>query len=582
MSFDPLSRRRLLRAGAALGLAGALPGTAAATGSSPDLEKFVQPLPVPSVREPDGRRDGADYHEVQIEEVQQEAHPDLPPTTFWGFDGSVPGPVIRARKNQRLELEFDNSGLPDEHLFDIDGRVGGTDPEDYHDYDGPVPDVRTVIHQHGLNVEWESDGQAAAWKSPGGVTGPRHVKDVHELPNRQPRMTASYHDHALGVSRLNNYAGLNGFYVIEGPREARLDLPEGAYDVPIMLQDKTFEDDGSLQYPSEFVPNFAGDTAVVNGAVWPYMEVEPRRYRFRLVNQSNGRTFDLGLERAGHGGHDGHGGDVPLLYQFAPDQGFLEDVVPIGPDGAMESLVLAPFERAEVVVDFSGHAGETFTVTNDAAFPFGGGTGDGHDGHGGGGGGDDEDHLGEVMQFRVTDPDGPVVDDSAHPTALDLPTEPGYSVEAANETRHMTLEMDMDAELPTHTLNGRTFHDEEVHTKPQLGTTEVWHLENNSMHTHPIHVHLVEFRVVGRTTDDVTGTDDPDWTDPGVDPNERGPTDVVRVDPDETVRIVTRFGDFTGKYPWHCHILEHEEVAMMRPFEVVDGEEGSDEGRGRN
>lgn len=244
-------------------------------------------------------------------------------------------------------------------------------------------------------------------------------------------MTASYHDHALGISRLNNYAGLNGFYVIEIPQEKRLNLPGGEYDVPVMLQDKTFKADGSLHYPSSFVPNFAGDTAFVNGAVWPYMEVEPRRYRFRLVNQSNGRTFDLALEADRDGGSHSDEADVPVLYQFAPDQGFLEDAVPIGPGQDLESLVLGPFERAEVVVDFSGHEGETFTVTNDAEFPFSGGQdGDsGHDSHGSGG--DSGAHLGEIMQFRVTDPDHKVVDDSAHPRNLSLPTHPGYSEQAA-------------------------------------------------------------------------------------------------------------------------------------------------------
>jgi len=563
-----LTRRRLLQSCAALGVASAVPGYATAE-SEPDLEKFVQPLPVPSVREPDGKREGADYYEIPLREFEQNVHPDLPPTTFWGFDGTVPGPVVKARRNERVELRFDNTDLPSDHLFDVDERVHGTSPEDYPGHDAPVPDVRTVVHQHGLNVEPESDGQAAAWTSPDGTTGPRFAKHVHDLPNRQPRMTASYHDHALGVSRLNNYAGLNGFYVIERPQETQLNLPSGEYDVPVMLQDKTFEADGSLHYPSSFVANFAGDTAFVNGVVWPYLEVEPRRYRFRLVNQSNGRTFDLALESAHDDGVHLDDADVPLLYQFAPDQGFLEDVVPIGPGRDLESLVLGPFERAEVVVDFSGHEGETFTVTNDAEFPFSGGQG-GDGSHGGhDGDADSGPHLGDVMQFRVTDPGHEVVDDSAHPRDLSLPTHPGYDEQAAKETRHMTMGMRMEDGLTTHVLNGKTFSDEGVDATPQLGTTEVWELENNTMHTHPIHLHLVEFRVLGRGPD---GTEDPA-------PNERGPKDVVRVDPGETVRIITKFGDFTGRYPWHCHVLEHEEQAMMRPFEVVAGDSG---GRGKD
>ncbi|WP_458204533.1 multicopper oxidase family protein [Haladaptatus sp. NG-SE-30] len=544
--------------------------SAEAVDSTPNLDMFVQPLPIPTVREPDGKRDGADYYEIPIREFEQKVHPDLPPTTFWGFDGTVPGPIIKAMRNERIKLRFDNTALPSEHLFEIDERVIGTSPEDYHDYDGPVPDVRTVVHQHGLNVEWQSDGQAAAWKSPDGVTGPRFVKHVHELPNRQPRMTASYHDHALGISRLNTYAGMSGFYIIESQREAQLNLPSGEYDVPLMLQDRRFEADGSLQYPHSFVPNFAGDTAVVNGAVWPYMEVEPRQYRFRLVNQSNGRTFDLALTNDHGERRDNRGEDVPIMYQFAPDQGFLEDVVAVGPGGDLESLILAPFERAEVVVDFSGHAGETFTVTNDAAFPFAGG----HHMDGGNGGHDDDEegfdtHIGEIMQFRVTEPAREVTDDSTHPRDLNLPNKPGYNTQAAKETRHMSMGMRMENGLPTHVLKGKTFHDEGVDAKPQLGTTEIWELENDTMHTHPIHLHLVTFQVIGRGSD---GTDDPD-------PNERGLKDVVRVNPGETVRIITQFGDFTGTYPWHCHILEHEDQSMMRPFEVVAG---NADGRVRN
>jgi spore coat protein A len=307
-----------------------------------------------------------------------------------------------------------------------------------------------------------------------------------------------------------------------------------------MLQDRIFESDGSLHYPHEFVPTFSGDTAFVNGAVWPYVEVEPRRYRFRLVNQSNGRTFALSLEGHGdeqddHGDGGDHAADVPTMYQFAPDQGFLEDVVAIGSGGDMESLVIAPFERAEIVVAYSEYAGETFTLTNHAEFPFSGG---GHGGDHGEGGSNGEDggmdggmggghdrgayhfELPEIMQFRVSE-SASSEDDSAHPTELDLPNRSSYSENAVTETRHMTMGMKMANGLPTHVLNGKTFHEdpaEDEYPEPQLGTTEVWELQNDTMHTHPIHVHLVDFEVIGRGED---GTEDPL-------PNERGPKDVVR------------------------------------------------------
>ncbi|WP_247003187.1 multicopper oxidase family protein [Halosolutus gelatinilyticus] len=608
MTDFELLRRRFLQTGVALGAAGALPWkTVAASESSPDLEKFVQPLPIPAVRKPDGRKRGADYYEISIREFERKVHPDLPPTTFWGFDGQVPGPVIKARRNKRIKVNFDNSELPEEHLFEVDDLIHGTKLEDYGGYDGPVPEVRTAIHQHGLKVEEASDGQGAMWKAPDGTTGPRFVKHVHDLPNRQDRTTTTYHDHAKGISRLNNYAGLNGFYIIESPWEKWLNLPRGEYDVPIMLQDKTFNEDGSLHYPDSFVADFAGDTAFVNGAVWPYMEVEPRRYRFRLVNQSNARTFGLSLE-------NDHGHDAPPMYQIAPDHGFLEEVVSIGHHGDLDSLLLAPFERAEVVVDFSEYAGATLTLTNGAEFPFSG-TGDhgGHDDHDGGmdhgddgmdgmstgdhgddemshddgdmdhgdgdmGHGDDGmDHGGgdfpglpELMQFRVGH-SANGADRSTHPADLYLPHWPKYHEYAAAETRQMTMGMRMGEDPALHVLNGKTSYEGGDYAKPQYGTTEIWELKNEGHHSHPIHLHLVDFEVIGRGPD---GTDDPA-------PNERGPKDTVRVDPGETVRIITRFDGFAGKYMWHCHVLEHEDHAMMRPFEVVTGDFGRHPGWGK-
>ncbi|WP_323675104.1 multicopper oxidase domain-containing protein [Halorubellus sp. PRR65] len=547
--------------------------------SSPDLEKYVQALPRPGERSPDGTYRGADYHEVAVEEATHSFHPDLGETTIWGFDGQFPGPIIAGRRGQRLALRFDNGDLPDEHLFEVDERIPGTTTENYVGYDGPVPEVRTVTHVHGLNVDPANDGQAEMWTSPDGVTGPRFVDDVQELPNRQSRLTSSYHDHTRGVSRLNNYAGLVGAYYIRSPQEEQLALPDGEYDVPLVLADRAFEDDGSLHYPEEFVPNFAGDVPTVNGAAWPYVEVEPRRYRFRFLNVSNGRTYDIGLETEGGSHDDAH--DVPTLHQISPGHGFLDEVVSIGHGGDMESLVVAPFERADVIVDFSEHAGETFTVTNDAAFPYGGGTShdDGMSGMGedDGGHGDDGGHpqIGELMQFRVAD-EVSEPDDTADPTELRLPTRNRVNPEAARTTRKVTMGMSMDEHgLMVHNLNGKEWGDG-IDVKPQRGSTEIWELENNTMHTHPIHLHMVEFEVLERDRGD-------EHHGPrGPLPNERGGKDVVRVDPGETVRIAMQFGDFTGRFPFHCHILEHEEYDMMRSFKVVtgsgDGGNGNDAG----
>lgn len=552
-----LSRRRLLQAGAYLGIAGSIPQTSSRVAAQPlNLEKYVQPLPIPDVREPDGKRNGADSYQISLMEFAQNLHPHLPDTTLWGFDSAYPGPLIESRRNQRIQVHFDNSHLPTNHLLDVDERIGGTTAENHPGYDAsvPVPEVRTVTHFHGLNVAPENDGQADMWTSPDGVEGPRGTDQWHELPMRQSRVTSTYHDHTLGIVRLNAYAGLVGLYSIRSQSEAKLDLPSGEYDIPLLLQDKSFNSDGSLDYPESWTPTFAGDTAVVNGAVWPYLEVEPRRYRFRIVNGANHRTFSLQLRNESSQG-------IPSLHQIAPDHGFLESVVPIGPAGDLDSLVLQAFERGEVIVDFSKHAGETFTLTNNAELPYVG-ENSGSD-------------LSELLQIRVTDPTVNPVDDSADPTNLKLPSHHTFNKNSAIETRKMSLDSAVKDGLITYQLNGTGFGDEDAIVRPQLGTTEIWEFTNNTNGSHPIHLHLVTFRVIGRGPD---GTDAPD-------PNERGQKDTVRVEPDETVRIITRFDGYTGQFPWHCHMLEHEDNKMMLRFEVTAGRgkgQGQGQGRGRD
>ncbi|MFB9808671.1 hypothetical protein ACFFQF_27575 [Haladaptatus pallidirubidus] len=179
----------MLQTGLTFGVASAIPQTTSGTAaqSSPNLEKYVQPLPIPEVRDPDGKRRGADTYEIPITEFTQNLHPDLPDTTLWGFDGVYPGPLIEARRNQRMMVRFDNSQLPTDHLFEVDERIGGTTAENHPGYDKavPVPEVRTVTHFHGLKIAPENDGQSDMWTSPSGVVGPRFTNEWQELPMRQ-------------------------------------------------------------------------------------------------------------------------------------------------------------------------------------------------------------------------------------------------------------------------------------------------------------------------------------------------------------------------------------------------------------
>ncbi len=525
---------------------------------------------IPGVMSSSGTHQGAPYYHIEMAEGTHSHHDEIPDTPVWGYkgpgdsEGQFPGKTIEARVNQRARVEFDNQ-LPSSHIFDVDTAVHGTKLSDYEErypewaeeqFGGPeeFPEVRAVTHAHGLHVESASDGLPEQWTSPGGVTGPQYVKDVYDYTNRQDEATLWYHDHALGLTRMNVYAGLAGFYILRGPQEERLGLPDGDREVPILFQDRAFHNgdegpEGEYKYPADFEAEVSGDVSVVNGLAWPSFEVDPAQYRFRILNGSNGRFFNVQLRNDTASDET----DVPTIYQIGTDLGFLEDVVPVGPD---DSLLLGPAERADVLVDFSDHAGETLTVTNDAGFPFGSP-------------GDTGTNLPELAQFRVrdTDPEDPTVD----PTALNLPNPERFSESATVQTRQMGLvspESDPSG-LDTHLLDegndGEYEHwNDDVVTKPQLGTTEVWELVNHTGDAHPIHLHLVDFQVIGRGD----GTQPPEQ-------NERGNKDTVSVYAGETVRIIARFGNFSGRYVWHCHILEHEDQEMMRPYEVVRGNGGN-------
>jgi spore coat protein A len=570
-----------LKTGGGLGAASVIP--LSATSVTAQVEELTSPDSIlnagwqeiqignakPAVMESTGSRKGAPYYHIEMAPGTHEHHPDIPDTPIWGYkgpnddEGKYPGKTIEATQNQRLKVEFSNDPLPETHLLtdSVDTAVHGTKPEDYEDrypdwvsqfeaFGGTFafPEVRTVTHAHGVHVESASDGLPEQWQSPGGIEGPQFQKAVYDYPNRQSPATLWYHDHALGITRLNVYAGLAGFYLIRGRSDRRLGLPSGDQEIPLLFQDRMFHENGRYKYPAEFAPEFAGDVSVVNGKAWPTFVVQPRQYRFRLLNGSNGRFFDISLENE-------NDGEVPTIYQIGTDLGFLQDVVPIGSGQDTTSLLLGPAERADVIVDFSEYAGDTLTVKNDAGFPFVSPDADNNDGGG----------LPELAQFRVadTDPETPVVD----PTTLKLPGPETFREEATKTTRQMSLETTTLNGLDTHLLGeeggraGGEHWNDPVLTKPQIGTTEVWEITNNTPDSHPIHLHLVDFQVIGRGPD---GTEPPE-------PTERGNKDTVNVYGGETVRIISRFGEFSGRYVWHCHILEHEDQEMMRPYEVIQG-----------
>jgi spore coat protein A len=318
------------------------------------LLKFVQPLPIPPHLKGVRKNSRLEY-KVRMMQFQQKLHPQLPPAMLWGYEGKYPGPVIEGVVNEPMSIEWMNQ-LPEQHLYEIDTKIHGAMP--------PAPAVRTVTHLHGANTASEDDGLPEKWFRPGHSA-------VYHYPNKQRATTLWYHDHALGITRLNNYAGLSGLYFLRGEEEKKLGLPEGLYEIPMVLQDRLLNDAGHLIYqassmvsprlaPGVWGPEFFGNVPVINGAIFPYLEVEPRRYRWRVVNASNSRFFSLFFSD-------------PAIPFSNVAMGFVQ----IGTDGGLlpqpaeaTSVMLAPGERADLIVDFAGHDGKKFIVSNYASAPF--------------------------------------------------------------------------------------------------------------------------------------------------------------------------------------------------------------------
>ncbi len=509
-----------------------------------ELEKYVDPLSVPPVLKPEKQKYGCTYYCVKMEEFKKKLHRDLPATTLWGYNGIYPGPTIVVQRNEKIKVMWENHLPVSQHLLPVDTTVHGAGPCE--------PSVRTVVHLHGANVESKNDGYPEAWFTNNyGEVGPEFIKEIYEYTNNQQATTLWYHDHALGITRLNVYSGLAGIYIIHDSYEEELNLPRDKYDIPLVLQDKSFNEAGSLLYPSgpaeppadyphpSIVPGFLGDTILVNGTVWPYLEVEPKKYRFRLLNASNDRIYNLQLEAE-------NGEAKPPWYQIGTDGGLLERPVPLN------NLIMAPAERAEFIIDFSNYSGKSILFTNSEP-PV------------------DRDTTGQVMQFKVTLP-------LSKPDRYELPTflYPLYKLQECEveKTRDMFIAVNTDQYgRPQFRLNNMMW-DDPITEMPVLNSVEVWRLINPGRGVHPIHLHLVQFQILDRQPFDVTQYTDTGklaFTGPAIppDPNEAGWKDTVRANPGFVTRIIMRFADYAGLYVWHCHILEHEDYDMMRPIKVI-------------
>lgn len=513
------------------------------------LSRFIDRLRIPQRLIPYGKREGVKLYRIRAREFERQLHTELPATRLWGYEGEYPGPTIEAVTSEPMEIHWENN-LPQRHLFAVDPRIHGAMP--------PAPEVRIVPHLHGSRTSSESDGLPEKWFGCG-------ESRQYFYPNEQRGATLWYHDHALGITRLNVYAGLSGFCLLRDRDEASLNLPSGEYEIPLLLQDRTLNKDGQLVYsPTQedgmelpagvWGPEFFGELPVVNGVIAPYMEVEPRAYRFRVLNGANSRFFHLYLNLAKKPT------DIPALTSFqqiGTDGGLLHSPVPL------THLLLGPAERADLVVDFSGFQGKTVTLSNDARAPYPGWSML------------DNLHarIDELLQFRVTLPfrgNRNVVSFSRSFQRLEERT--------SVATRDFILSEQLDAQ--GHSLGVRINaknYDDPVTETVQLGSVETWRFINTTDDAHPMHLHLVQFQILHRQ-----GFDPVEFRKGSLQPvgaprppaaNEAGWKDTAVVSPNEVLTILVPFEGYAGRYVFHCHMLEHEDNDMMRPYLVIRSSE---------
>ena len=615
------------------------------------IRKYQLPLVIPPAMPPSNA--GGIHYEIAVRQFRQQIlPPPWPSTTVWSY-GAVNQPrsfhypafTIEAAYGTPVRIRWinslvDSSGRYLPHLLPVDPTLhwanpaGGLASRDSRPvfartprpYLGPVP---LVTHVHGAHTRQESDGFTEAWYLPNATDIPSGYANtgtyydifkaasplgslwtpgsaVFEYPNDQSASTLWYHDHTLGMTRLNVYAGPAGFYIIRGgpgdavggvlpgPAPALGDAPGRAYyEIPVAIQDRSFNVDGSLFYPADraffeglqpgqlqipFIPEpacsgpsdispiwnpeFFGNTMVVNGQAWPYLDVERRRYRFRFLNGCNSRFLILKFSRP-----------VPM-WQIGAEGGFLPAPV------EMNQLLMAPAERADVIVDFSDvPVGTSIILLNVGPDePFGGDT-PGVDFEAA-----DSDTTGQVMEFRVIPRIGN--DPSTHPSQLLLPSRAGFG--PPDNTRRVSLNEEDSGTVYIGGANGvvrlrcggssfgpraallgtlqsgqgsSRMWEDPITENIALNATEVWEIYNFTEDAHPIHIHQVMFEVLNRQQLMGTSTTRPP------EPWELGLKDTVIAYPGEITRLKTRF-DIAGRFVWHCHIVEHEDNEMMRPLQV--------------
>ncbi len=500
------------------------------------LTPFVDPLPIPPALTPTGTRaDGVLQYTVEAVAAKQQLHSELPDTDLWTYNGAYPSFTIEATVGEPIEVTYVNNlptarGQRGSHLLDVDRCAHG--PNYYAD------SARISTHLHGGHVPARFDGQPELTILPGEI-------DVYEYPNNQDPATMWYHDHALGITRLNVYSGMAGFYLLRDAFENALGLPSGEFEIPIVIQDREFNPDGSLFYNPTLQDAFKGDRIVVNGKVSPFLEVKPGKYRFRLLNGSQAREYSLRLENLNDPAQI-----IPFVL-IGTDLGLIDAPIPLD---TIE--IMAPAERMDVVVDFAGFGeGDEILLRNDElTSPL----------------------IPNVMKFvvRTNLPGDPPYTAPLPPSLRPVPPmldqgEPTryfrltkIDAECSNEPGRIIGEWLIESlDGPGGSVIGKQWDD--LTDFPRLGAREIWEFSNPTSSMHPMHVHLVKLQVLDKF-DLATGQPIP------LQPWEQTTwKDTVRVPPNSRVRVIMDFRDYPGRFPYHCHILDHEDHEMMRQFQAT-------------
>ncbi|KAL3699467.1 hypothetical protein R1sor_017489 [Riccia sorocarpa] len=545
--------------------------TGGGTVYSPILTPFIDELPTSqSIKIQNGSQ-----LVLGAYKITQVLHSNLTATTLYAYGTSeatatYPGPTLEALRNTTSYVRIENYINDTETFLMTDRTIGWADPPN-----GGVP---IVTHLHGGQFQSDSDGHPDGWYTAAGDYGPTFSSKNHTYPNTQPATLLFYHDHTVGITRITVLSGLLGLYIIRSPTEEPSNLPSGDNEIPLVIQDKTFWENGSIAFPDigvspsnhpNWCPGYLGDTILVNGKVWPYLKVYPEKYRFRMLNGANARFFTLTLSNA-----------TLRFIQIGTDGGFLPN--PLN----LTELTLAPANRADVIIDFTNiTVGTSVYMNNSAPAPF-----------------PDTNAalnppgVNSVMEFRIVARKGRRSRNN-YAIPSNMTTTPNFTYDLTKDVyRQFMFDQTVDADgNPIHILMNNATWTDPVTETPTLGSVEIWDLINFLPDAHPIHIHLINFLVVHQQAFNATtytanecslAVEYPDsgtcFSEGPQEPNSTlvGWKDTVISYPSTVIRIWTRWTNREGGsfpfnasegpgYLWHCHFLDHEDNDMMRPLIVL-------------